>query len=90
MPIYEFQCPSDQCATYEVWRQIDQRTVNTNCPSCGKEGKRIFSPPMTLSSSLRLKVENKEPQVVRRTTQEPRKPQLRQSDTRPWMLNRGC
>ena len=90
MPVYEFECQSGKCETYEVWRSIDQRTVNTNCPKCGDTGTRIFSPPMTLSSSLRLKIEQKEPKIVRRQQREPQKNTLKESSTRPWMLNRGC
>ncbi|WP_413441725.1 FmdB family zinc ribbon protein [Synechococcus sp. MIT S1220] len=90
MPIYEFECQSGQCKTYEVWRSIDNRSTDTNCPECGCQGKRIFSPPMTLSSSLRLKKESDEPKIVRRENVESKRPRLRQSDSRPWMLNRGC
>ncbi len=90
MPIYEFECQSGQCEPYEVWRSIDNRSTDTNCPECGSQGKRIFSPPMTLSSSLRLKKESAEPKMVRRENVESKRPRLRQSDSRPWMLNRGC
>ena len=90
MPVYEFECQSGQCETYEVWRSIDNRSSDTNCPKCGGVGKRIFSAPMTLSSSLRLKKESQEPKMVRRESSESTRPRLRQSDSRPWMLNRGC
>ena len=91
MPVYEFECKSGTCETYEVWRTIDNRTSETQCPTCGAEGRRLFSAPMTLSSSIRLKSEMKEPKLVRRERQqETSKPRLRSNDSRPWMLNRGC
>ena len=94
MPVYEYSCQSGECETYEVWRSIDQRSVQTECPSCGGEGKRIFNPPMMLSSSIRTKIEAKEPKLVSRkkssSNTEVVKPRLRTNDSRPWMLNRGC
>ena len=92
MPVYEFECKSDTCSTvYEVWRSIDHRSSDTQCPECGCDGKRLFSPPMMLSTSIRLKTEDTSPKVVRREVQKPgNKPRLRSSDSRPWMLNRGC
>jgi putative FmdB family regulatory protein len=90
MPVYEFSCSSG-CENYEVWRSIDERESNTNCPQCGDGGKRVFTPPMTLCGPLRLKVEAREPQLVRKTTPEEAKPSLKNSNaSRPWMLNRGC
>jgi putative FmdB family regulatory protein len=90
MPVYEFSC-TNGCDNYEVWRSIDQRENNTECPSCGHNGKRIFSPPMTLCGPLRLKVENREPTLVRKTINEESKPRLKDAGgARPWMLNRGC
>jgi putative FmdB family regulatory protein len=90
MPVYEFSC-ANGCENYEVWRSIDARRSETDCPCCGGNGIRVFNPPMTLSGSLRLKQENPEPRVVRRETS-PSAPtaRLKQSSTRPWMLNRGC
>lgn len=90
MPVYEFSCSSG-CDNYEVWRSIDQRETNTECPSCGGNGRRVFSPPMTLCGPLRLKVENREPTVVRKAVNQEGKPRLKDGgSTRPWMLNRGC
>ena len=94
MPVYEYSCQSSECLTYEVWRSIDQRSVQTECPTCGREGKRIFNPPMVLSSSIRSKIEVKEPKLVSKKNSiyatEASKPRLRTNDSRPWMLNRGC
>ncbi|MEB3300553.1 MAG: FmdB family zinc ribbon protein [Cyanobacteriota bacterium] len=90
MPVYEFSC-SNGCENYEVWRSIDQRQANTECPGCGDKGQRVFSPPLTLSGPLRLKVENSEPRLVRKATNDSSKPRLKEAGgTRPWMLNRGC
>lgn len=91
MPVYEFSC-SNGCENYEVWRSIDERKSNTDCPSCGANGVRLFHPPMTLSSSLRLSKEAAEPRLLRKQVGTPETPKarLRESGTRPWMLNRGC
>jgi len=90
MPIYEYECQQGCSETYEVWRTIDNRSTNIECPKCGEDGRRVFSPPMTLSSSLRLKIENKEPQVIRKEKRNTNNNRLKSSDARPWMLNRGC
>lgn len=92
MPVYEYRCLQG-CENYEIWRSIHERSKATDCPACGSAGERVFTPPMTLSGSIRLKVENKEPRVVRKETPNTStsgKPRLRESTTRPWMVNRGC
>jgi putative FmdB family regulatory protein len=90
MPVYEFSC-SNGCDNYEVWRSIDARQSETGCPACGGNGIRVFNPPMTLSGPLRLKKENSEPSVVRRETRpSAQTARLKQNNSRPWMLNRGC
>jgi putative FmdB family regulatory protein len=90
MPVYEYSC-SNGCENYEVWRRIDERQSNTNCPVCSASGTRVFTPVMSLSGSFRLKQEQVEPRLVRKETGDPGgKPRLKQSGTRPWMLNRGC
>jgi putative FmdB family regulatory protein len=91
MPVYEFSCP-EGCEDYEIWRSIDQRSVDTHCPECGSEGKRLFSPPMALCGPLRLKQESREPKLVRKSRAgNEAKPKLKDiQGARPWMLNRGC
>ncbi|WP_216900686.1 FmdB family zinc ribbon protein [Synechococcus sp. CCY 9618] len=90
MPVYEFSC-SNGCENYEVWRRIDERQSDTNCPECAAEGTRIFTPVMSLTGPLRLKQEQSEPRLVRKESAPPTgKPRLKESGTRPWMLNRGC
>jgi putative FmdB family regulatory protein len=91
MPVYEFSC-TNGCENYEVWRSIDDRQSRTDCPVCGGSGIRVFHPPMTLSSGLRLKKEVAEPRLVRKEVgaSESPKARMRESGTRPWMLNRGC
>lgn len=91
MPVYEYSCKNG-CDNYEVWRSIEERQSRTECPACGRNGIRVFNPPMTLSAGFRLKQEQLEPRLVRKqgaTPQDP-KPRLRESVNRPWMLNRGC
>ena len=92
MPVYEFSCKTNSCPTYEVWRKIEERDTNTNCPLCGDEGTRLFNPPMMLTGRIRLKEERKEPELVTRQNQpKNKKKRLKESAAaRPWMLNRGC
>jgi hypothetical protein len=56
------------------------------------KGQRIFSPPLTLSGPLRLRIESNEPKIVRKQMNDPSKPRLKEAGggARPWMLNRGC
>jgi putative FmdB family regulatory protein len=91
MPVYEFSCPQG-CEDYEIWRSIDERSVNTQCPECGTDGKRLFSPPMALCGPLRLKQENNEPKIIRKSSGDSEaKAKLKTTQgARPWMLNRGC
>jgi putative FmdB family regulatory protein len=90
MPVYEYSC-SKGCENYEVWRRIDERQSDTNCPVCAAEGTRVFTPVMSLTGSFRLKQEQSEPRLVRKEVTSPSsKPRLKESGTRPWMLNRGC
>ncbi|KEF42060.1 MAG: hypothetical protein ER33_08030 [Cyanobium sp. CACIAM 14] len=90
MPVYEYSC-SNGCENYEVWRTIDERQNNTHCPICAAEGTRVFTPVMSLTGSFRLKKEQSEPRLVRKESTPPTgKARLKESSTRPWMLNRGC
>jgi putative FmdB family regulatory protein len=90
MPVYEFSC-TNGCENYEVWRSIEARRSETDCPVCGGNGLRIFNPPMALSGPLRLKQESSEPRLVRKETgSSEAKSRLQQSGTRPWMVTRGC
>ena len=90
MPVYEYSC-SNGCDNYEVWRSIDERQKDINCPNCTAEGVRIFSPVMSISSPFRLKQEQSGPRLGRKETKEVAgKQRLKESGTRPWMLNRGC
>ena len=90
MPVYEYSC-SKGCDNYEVWRRIDERQSDTNCPVCAAEGSRVFTPVMSLTGSFRLKKEQSEPRLVRKEVPSTSgRPRLKESGTRPWMLNRGC
>jgi putative FmdB family regulatory protein len=91
MPVYEFSCPQG-CENYEIWRSIDQRSLDTQCPECGGEGKRLFSPPVALCGPLRLKQESRKPKLVRKSSggSEPKAKLKNTQGARPWMLNRGC
>jgi len=86
MPLYEFKC--DDCGVVDLWRSIAERNDPANCPTCQQAMKRVFSPPMMLSGSLRLKQERPEPQLVQRSNdREPEQPKARSHNGgRPWMI----
>jgi len=85
MPLYEFKC--NDCGVFDMWRIMAESSIPAHCPVCEKIASRIFSPPMLLSSSLRLKKADPEPQLVKRLDQ-PVAPKLQtHADGRPWMIN---
>ncbi|MEB3294393.1 MAG: zinc ribbon domain-containing protein [Synechococcales bacterium] len=84
MPLYEYLC-EEGCGQFEAWKSIAERDQRVACPHCDQAARRIFSPPRVLSSSLRLKQENPEPILVRRT-EPPMAPQLTSRSGRPWMV----
>lgn len=87
MPLYDFRC--DDCGSFEIWRTMAESSQPAHCPTCTEPGKRVFSPPALLSGSLRLRIENREPQVIKRDCD----PALSGSKTRstncgrPWMIS---
>jgi len=85
MPLYEFRC--DQCGLFDEWRAMSECNDPAYCPSCQSPGRRVFSAPMLLSGSLRLKRENPEPQLVKRE-QEPKPSTVKDhKGGRPWMIS---
>lgn len=88
MPLYEFRC--EKCGLFEEWRTMAEASNPIICPDCQSAAKRIFSPPgVMLSSSLRLRQENSEPQRVKRTQERETITPNYQShtDRRPWMIS---
>lgn len=87
MPLYEFKC--DECGLFDQLRPMAESSLPAVCPECQKDAKRIFSAPMLLSSALRLKKENPEPQLVKRSPdQEPERPKAKShTGGRPWMIS---
>ncbi|WP_421656430.1 FmdB family zinc ribbon protein [Leptothermofonsia sp. ETS-13] len=86
MPLYEFKC--ELCGVFEEWRSLAQSSDPAFCPTCQMLGKRVITAPaISLSSSLSLRKQGLEPEVVKRD-REP-KPQTFQNQScgRPWMLN---
>ncbi|HEY9657773.1 MAG TPA: zinc ribbon domain-containing protein [Allocoleopsis sp.] len=84
MPLYEFQC--DECGLFDQWRTMAECNDPAHCPHCERIARRVFSPPALLSGSLRLKKENREPQVVKREL-EPKQPRAKSHEGgRPWMI----
>ncbi len=84
MPLYEYKC-NEGCGIFDVWKMIKDSDQPAHCPTCEKSARRIFSPPMVLSGSLRLKQENPEPRLVKRQ-EEPLPPRLKSHGGRPWMV----
>lgn len=84
MPLYEFRC--DPCGGFEEWRSMAESSAPAYCPSCQQPGRRIFSAPMVLSGSLRLKRENPEPQLVKRDQEPKPKAAKEHKGGRPWMI----
>lgn len=84
MPLYEFRC--DKCGCFDVWRAMAESSNPAYCPSCQEPANRIFSPPALLSSSLRLKKENSDPQLVKRDTEPVQSKLKSHAHGRPWML----
>ena len=84
MPLYEFRC--SDCGVFDLWRSLAECNALAHCPTCEAPAQRIFSPPMLLSGSLRLKAESREPQLVKRD-REPETPKPKScSNGRPWMV----
>jgi putative FmdB family regulatory protein len=84
MPLYEFKC--DNCGLFDQWRVLSEYDTPAHCPTCQQTARRVFSPPAVLSGSLRLKHENREPQVVKRD-REPVSPRVsNHTGSRPWMI----
>ena len=85
MPLYEFKC--DECGIFDQWRAMAESSLPAACPKCQETAKRIFSAPMLLSGSLRLKQASSEPQLVQRSPDKPERPQVKShTGGRPWMI----
>lgn len=87
MPLYEFKC--EKCGLFEEWRTIAEASNPIVCPSCQSAAKRIFSPPaIMLSSSLRLRQENPQPQLIKRNQEREITPKYKShTHGRPWMIS---
>lgn len=88
MPLYEFRC--QKCGLFEEWRTMAEVSNPIVCPSCQSAARRIFSPPaVMLSSSLKLRQENLDPELVKRTQERETVTPKYKSNTggRPWMIS---
>lgn len=84
MPLYDFKCQT--CGTFEKWVALANFERTVFCPDCSEVAARMFSPPMLLSGSLRLKEESKEPKVVEKGNSIPARPRNQVAKGRPWMI----
>lgn len=83
MPLYEFRC--DDCGVFDLWRSMSESSNPAHCPGCDTQGKRIFSPPMILSTGRIQKV-SAEPKLIARNLK-PKPPRVQyHSGSRPWMV----
>jgi putative FmdB family regulatory protein len=85
MPLYEYRC--QDCGVFDVWRPIAEVYLPCYCPTCQQPGKRLFSPPVVLSGSLRLKQPRLEPQIVQRDLTPKTQRVTTHSGGRPWMIS---
>lgn len=84
MPLYEFRC--DGCGVFDVWRSMSEYSNPAHCPECDEQGKRIFSPLMTLSRTISIKKQSSEPELVKRDREPTISRVQYHSGTRPWMV----
>jgi putative FmdB family regulatory protein len=85
MPLYEFKC--EDCGVFDQWRSLSESSAPAHCPSCEEPARRIFSAPMLLSGSLRVKRENPEPQLVKRDRDPEPARAKSHANGRPWMIS---
>ena len=71
MPIYAFTCGG--CGPFDLTRSVAEAGAGAECPVCGQEARRLFSPPglARLARPLRVALEREEqsadaPDVVTR------------------------
>ena len=43
MPVYAFTCAG--CGAFELTRPMAEAATPAQCPECGEEARRVFSPP---------------------------------------------
>jgi putative FmdB family regulatory protein len=43
MPLYAFSCAT--CGGFELHRRVADAAAPAECPDCGREGRRVFTPP---------------------------------------------
>ena len=51
MATYEYRCEQD--GGFDVVRPVGTAPVSTECPECGAQARRVFSPPMLKSGMPR-------------------------------------
>ena len=89
MPIYAFRC--EACGAFDVMRPRAEASAPAQCPICGDEARRVYSPPglALLGAPLRraLDTEEKsahEPDVV--TQKRGRSLPHRHGASPPWVM----
>jgi len=82
MVTYEYRC--EDCGTFEEQLPMGTATPAAACPACGRDARRVFSPPMVhqLSQPLsalyaREEASRDAPEVVHELPPAPRRPAAR-------------
>jgi len=90
MAIYAFEC--EACGAFDVHRSMVDAAAPAQCPSCGDEARRVFSPPglALLATPLRRALDGEEksahePAVVAQKTGRSRP--HRHEPSPPWVLS---
>ena len=90
MALYAFTC--EVCGPFDVVRPMAEATAPAGCPTCGAEGRRVFSPPLIarLAKPVRtaLDVEERsahEPDVV--STKRGRPMPHAHAPSPPWVMS---
>lgn len=85
MPLYDFKC--DDCGAFEKWMRIAELEQLTVCPSCEQPARRVFSPPMVITSGTLRVSSNPSPRLVERSQAPPPVPRNQAASGRPWMIS---
>jgi putative FmdB family regulatory protein len=89
VPVYAFTC--ETCGTFDVVRPMADAGAEARCPACGRDGRRLFTPPgvRLLAPPLRGALDREErsahePDVV--TQRRGRPMPHRHEPSPPWVL----
>lgn len=87
MPLYDYKC--ETCGGFEQWLRLADLDQPIHCPQCDTQARRVFSPPMILSSGSlgRNAVQTSEPRLVQKRDRGSAPPSSHPVAGRPWMIS---